>query len=321
MSDSDAQSWPDILMLGEPMIEFNQTDPHSSNYVQGFGGDVSNAAIAAARQGARAGIITAVGMDRFGDLLFELWLREGLDTRSVARHDSAPTGIYFVSHTAQGHEFSYLRAGSAASRLGPEQLPLQFIRHAKWLHVSGISQAISTSACDAVFAAIAAAKSAGVSVSYDSNLRLKLWPLERARLIIRATAAMSDVFLPSLEDITTLSGCTEPEAAMQWCLDAGARSVVLKLGGKGVLCCSDEGSFRMDAHHVNVLDATGAGDCFAGSFLARIAAGATFREAVAYANAAAALTTTGFGAVAPIPVRDRVEAFMNNTSKEAQHAH
>ena len=66
----------------------------------------------------------------------------------------------------------------------------------------------------------------------------------------------------------------------------------------------------LDAHQVNVLDATGAGDCFVGAFLARLTDGATLEAAVRYANAAAALTTTGFGAVAPIPVRDRVAQFM-----------
>jgi 2-dehydro-3-deoxygluconokinase len=159
-----------------------------------------------------------------------------------------------------------------------------------------------------------------VKFSYDSNLRLRLWPLERARIIIRATAAMADVFLPSPEDITTLSGESDPERAMQWCLDAGAKSVALKLGGMGVLCHSEEGSFRLDAHRVQVVDATGAGDCFAGSFLARLSAGASFRSAVEYANAAAAITTTRFGAVAPIPERAQVEAFLRAITKESQHA-
>ena len=305
-----AAAWPEIVALGEPMIEFNQTDPDSPNYVQGFGGDVSNMAIAAARQGARVGVITRVGVDPFGDLLMTLWQSEGVDTRAVARDSDAHTGIYFVSHTVQGHAFHYLRAGSAASRISPATLPREFIQHAVWLHVSAISQAISTSACEAVFAAIEIAKTAGVKVTYDANLRLKLWPIERARSIISATAALADIFLPSLEDIVALSGATNPQEAMQGCLDAGATTVVLKLGSAGVLCHSAAGQFMLDAHQVNVLDATGAGDCFVGAFLARLTDGATLEAAVRYANAAAALTTTGFGAVAPIPVRDRVAQFM-----------
>ena len=167
----------DIVALGEPLIEFNQTraaDPRA--YVQGFGGDTSNMAIAAARLGARSGYVTRLGGDSFGRLFRELWAEEGVDMRGVAIDADAATGIYFVTHGAQGHEFSYLRAGSAASRMRPETLPLDVVRSARLLHVSGISQAISASACDTVFAAIDEANAAGALVTYDPNLRLKLWP-------------------------------------------------------------------------------------------------------------------------------------------------
>ncbi len=311
MAASDpALVWPEIVTLGEPLIEFNQTNPAEPNYLQGFGGDTSNAAIAAARQGASVGVIARVGADAFGDLFIDLWRREGVDLRAVERDPAAHTGMYFVSHTAAGHAFSYLRAGSAASRITPQDLPLALIRQAKWLHVSGISQAISANACDAVFSAMAAAREAGVKVSYDSNLRLRLWPLERARAIIRATAAMADLFLPSLEDVTALSGLSDPDDALRWCLDTGAASVVLKLGGQGVVGQVDGQAFRLGAHSVDVVDATGAGDCFAGSLLASLCSGAGMPEAIRYANAAAALTTTGFGAVAPIPRREQVLQFL-----------
>ncbi len=321
MKATDSQYWSDIVALGEPLIEFNLVDPGSSAYVQGFGGDVSNAAIAAARQGARVAIVSRVGADRFGEQLFDLWTREGIDTRAVARDPQASTGIYFTSHTAQGEVLSYLRAGSAASRLSPDNLPLDVIRHTRWLHVSGIGQAISTSACDAVFTAIAAAREAGVKVSYDSTLRLKLWPLERARATIRATAAMADVFLPNFADIVTLGGVTDAEQAMQWCLDAGARNVVLKLGRDGVMVCERGELYYLPAYQVESVDASGAGDCFVGAFLAHIADGASFRAAAGYANAAACLVTTGFGAVAPIPTRAEVEAFVDTATTIRPHLH
>ncbi len=305
-----ASPWPEILTFGEPLIEFNQTDPQASNYLQGFGGDTSNTAIAAARQGARVGVIARVGTDVFGDQFIALWQREGVDIRAVERDPAAHTGMYFVSHTVQGHAFSYMRAGSAASRITPADLPLETIRHTRWLHVSGISQAISATACDAVFAAITAARAAGSKVSYDSNLRLKLWPLDRARAIIRATAAQADLFLPSLEDITALSGLTDPDAALQWCIDTGARDVVLKLGALGVIAQVGGQRLRIAAHPVTVVDATGAGDCFVGSLLARLCAGDAIDSAIRYANAAAALSTQGFGAVQPIPARAQVEQFL-----------
>jgi 2-dehydro-3-deoxygluconokinase len=117
-------------------------------------------------------------------------------TRHVSTHPSAPTGLYFVDHGPSGHVFSYLRAGSAASLYGPRDLPRDLIRSARIVQASGISQAISASACDAVFEAFATAREAGVLTAYDTNLRLKLWPLTRARAIIHAACAMADIVLP-----------------------------------------------------------------------------------------------------------------------------
>lgn len=291
----------DIVSLGEAMIEFNQVRPGEPEYRHGFGGDTSNAIIAAARQGARTAYVTRVGADAFGDQLLELWAGEGVDTSAVDRDPGAATGVYFVSHSAAGHAFSYLRAGSAASRMTPDVLPKDMLRSAKYLHVSGISQAISASACDTVFAAIEMARQGGAKVAYDSNLRLKLWPLARAQAIIRATIGMSDLFLPSLEDAQQFTGLQDADAILDWCFEAGAREVVLKLGPGGAIHATDSRRTRVAGRKVEAVDATGAGDTFAGALLARLAAGDGTDEAVLYANAAAALTTTGYGAVAPIP--------------------
>lgn len=291
----------DIVSLGEAMIEFNQVTPGEPTYRHGFGGDTSNAVIAAARQGARTAYLTRVGVDAFGDQLLDLWRSEGVSTAGVQRDAGAPTAVYFVTHGPSGHSFSYLRAGSAASRMTPDFLPRELIASAKYLHVSGISQAISATACDTVFAAIEAARQAGVRVAYDSNLRLKLWPLARARAIIRETISLSDLFLPSLEDAEQFSGQKDTEAILDWCFDAGAREVVLKLGAAGAIHAKPAQRRSVPGRQVQTVDATGAGDAFAGSLLARLVAGDTMEQALEYANAAAALTTTGYGAVAPIP--------------------
>jgi len=309
MAASDPVS-PDIVSLGEPMVEFNQIDPSAPSFLQGFGGDTSNAAIAAARQGARVGYVTRIGADTFGDLLLDLWARENVDTQGVARDPTAHTAVYFVTHGPNGHAFSYLRAGSAASRMTPQELPLNLIRQCKWLHVSGISQAISASACDSVFTAIRTAREAGARVSFDSNLRLRLWPLDRARAVIRETVGMSDLFLPSIDDARELSGLSDPDAILDWCFEADARAVVLKLGSEGAIHATPQTRERIAGNRVRAVDATGAGDCFAGALLARLVAGDPLAEAVRYANAAAALTTTGFGAVAPIPTAERVRSFL-----------
>jgi len=286
------------------MLEFNQARAEAPDaYLRGFGGDTSNMAIAASRLAGpgRAGYVTRIGNDAFGRMLLDLWRQEGVDTRGVATDAEAPTGVYFVTHGPQGHEFSYLRAGSAASRIGPDTLPLDTIRGARVLHVSGISQAISASACDAVFAAIEAAQAAGAAVSYDPNLRLKLWPPARARAIVMATIAHCDWFLPALDEGKTLSGQDDIEAIIDWCHALGAPVVALKCGSDGVVVSDGRRSERITPHAVPSVDATGAGDCFDGAFAVRVLAGDDPFAAARYANAAAALATTGYGAVAPLP--------------------
>ena len=302
----------DVVSLGEPLYEFSQIPGQERKYLQGFGGDTSNASIAAARQGARVAYVTRLGDDEFGKQFLELWRAEGLDTSGVGIDREAHTAVYFIRYGLKGHEFSYLRAGSAASRMRPAHLPLELLRGAKFFHTSAISQAISASACDTVFAAIDAAKSAGAKFAYDSNLRLRLWPVPRAKAVITATVALADYFLPSLDDVKAISGLEQPDAIVDWSHRLGASRVVLKLGADGALASDGVRRERISPHAVECVDATGAGDCFAGSLLARLALGDDFWRAVRYANAAAALTTTGYGAVAPLPRPEAVQRLLRS---------
>ena len=300
----------DVLAVGEPMVEFNQTKPGEPSYLQGFGGDSSNMIIAAARTGGRTAYVTRIGDDEFGRMFLALWKAEGVDARGVGIDPQAHTAVYFVTHGPQGHVFSYLRAGSAASRMRPEGLPMELVRGARFVHASGISMAISASACDTVLAAFEAARAAGAKISLDSNLRLKLWPLARARAMIGAAAAMADHFFPSIEEARALSGLEQPDAIVDWAHRLGARTVYLKLGAEGVIVSDGARRERIAGVKVKAVDATGAGDCFCGATLAQLAAGDSFFDAARYANAAAALATTGFGAVAPLPRPEAVRKLL-----------
>lgn len=299
----------DIAAIGEPLIEFNGTQGgESRSFRRGFGGDTSNFVVAAARQGARTAYVSAVGDDEHGRLLRELWRAEGVDASGVATDPSAPTGVYFVHHEGGRHRFSYLRAGSAASRIGPALIPLETFRAARVTHCSGISLAVSPSSCDACYAAIAAAKEAGRLVSFDTNLRLALWPKERARALVLDVLGLADIALPSLDDVAALTGIEEPDRLVDEALRRGARIVALKLGAEGALVADARERHRIPAFPGDFVDASGAGDTFGGAFVARLVAGDDLRAAGRYAAVAAGLKTRGFGAVEPIPRREAVEA-------------
>lgn len=306
----------DIISMGEPLMEFAEVEDAARGrvYLPGFGGDTSNFAVAAARQGARVAYLTHVGTDAFGDQFLKLWADEGIDTSLVVRNPNAHTGLYFITYTEAGHQFTYHRKGSAASRMRPDDVPVDAIAGARVLHVSGISQAISDTACDAVFRAIEVARESGVKVSYDPNLRLKLWPLARARSVIHATAVQADLFLPSLEDATQLTGFADPHAIADYYLELGVKLIALKMGKDGVLVATPAERHVVAGFAVDTVDTTGAGDTFDGAFVTQWLSGVDLVTAARYANAAAALSTTGHGAVVPIPRAEEVREFLASRS-------
>jgi 2-dehydro-3-deoxygluconokinase len=300
----------DLLAIGEPMMEFAEVTRGGERlYLPGHGGDTSNTIIAAARQGTACAYFTALGADAFGADFLRLWATESVDASRVITRADGSTGIYFITYGADGHQFSYWRKGSAASRMTPAEIPADLIAEARVLHVSGISQAISESCADAIFTAIAAARRAGTVVSYDTNLRLKLWPIERARAITHAAMAEADIALPGLDDAQTLTGLQTPDEICDFYLALGAKIVALTLGKNGTMVAIPASRALVPAYPVEAVDASGAGDTFDGAFLAEwLRTGDPF-TAASYANAAAALATLGHGAVAPMPKRAAVESF------------
>ncbi|MEQ8366532.1 MAG: sugar kinase [Roseicyclus sp.] len=299
----------DVLALGEPLAEF-VSQPTGEGamplYRQGFGGDTSNAMVAAARQGARVGYLSAVGNDPFGAGLRQLWTDEGIDHTHVKTHPDAPTGVYFVRPHASGREFWYARRGSAASLYGPEDLPEDVIASARILHVSALSQAISPSMRAAVTHAARIARAHDTLVSYDTNLRLNLWSLDEARAAIDAFLPLADIVMPSDDEAEMLTGLRDPEALIAAFRAHGAKTVILKRGARGAVLDQGDGPVVIAPGPSSPVDSTGAGDSFAGAFLAYLLE--TGRADIAARRAAlvAAGTVSGMGAIDPIPHRDAI---------------
>ena len=296
----------DILALGEALIEFNQRSAGADSYAMGYGGDTSNCVIAAARLGAKTAYMSRVGADVFGQRLMALWSDEGVLTDGVIVEEGADTGLYFVNHDASGHHFSYRRKNSAASHLVPADIREDLLERSRRLHFSGISQAISASAAEAVGRATELAKKHGTRISYDLNFRPGLWSVEAGRQAAARALAVCDVFFPSVDEVRMLTGLDSAPDIINWAHTGGAAVVALKLGADGCLVSSGGGPVHVPSVRVDCVDATGAGDCFAGAFLSRLCAGDEPAAAAAFANAAAALSTQGYGAVAPLPRKNDV---------------
>ncbi len=296
----------EILGLGEPLIEMVRLpDPIDGRpaYVQGFGGDTSTATIAAARQGARTGYISAVGDDMFGEALRALWTREGVDHTHVHTRTGDPTGVCFIDPDPAGRRFTYARRGSAASQLRPEDLDENAIASARVLHLSGITLAVSATMQEAALAAIGIAVAHGTQVSLDLNNRPALWDTEIAVEVLTTAAAQADIVFASDDEAKLLFGDDTPDAIADRFLGIGAQIVIAKQGAKGALLATSGTRTHIPPAPSNPVDSSGAGDAFAGSFLAWYLETGDSHLAATKAAEVAAATVSGLGAVEPIPRR------------------
>jgi len=292
----------DIVSLGEPMVEFNQTGQKQGRvFLQGFGGDTSNFSVSAARQGAKVSYLTALGEDPYGEMLKQMWRSDGIDIQGVLINPKAFTAIYFVTHNENGHQFDFFRKGSAASLMEPSPSWFNLIKQSKVFHYSGISIAISDIARQTCWSAVEFARDCGVKVTFDTNLRLKLWSVEKARTEIKKAISLCDLCLPSWDDIFAITGISDPNEMINYCHELGAPVVALKLGEKGALISDGKEVWKINPVRCKPIDATGAGDTFGGALVYRWCEGDCWGEAGKYAATAAALSTEGYGAVEPIP--------------------
>ena len=306
----------DLLGIGECMVEFHSAEPlgEASAMQRGYGGDVLNSLVALRRLGGQAGFITRVGDDPFGPGLLQAWRAEGIDT-SHALERPGDNGIYFIAVAADGErEFTYRRHATAASRIGPEDIDPAYLASSHWLLLSGITQALSASAREATLAAARIALAQGVRVAYDPNYRPRLWAaqggLAAARAAFEEIAPFAEWILPSHPADAVLLGELGEDSGQDESIDAGfavagrfaerARNVALKCGAGGcILAGAGPARHVPGAVAEKVIDTTGAGDCWNGSFLFYLQHGAAPVEAAAQANRLAAAKLAYRGAIAP----------------------
>ena len=284
------------LFADEPLAKARQ-------FYKAYGGDTLNLLVAAARLGSSVGYITRVGDDPFASYLLESWQAEGVDTSQV-KVVPGFSGLYFISLLAGGErEFTYYRQGSAASTLSLEDVSASYVGQAKVMHASGITQALSPTCRAAVLAAFKLAKEQGVAVSYDPNLRLRLWSLKEAQAAFEEVLPYLDVVLASApEETGALFGLEEPEAVVQYLFERGVRIAAVKAGARGCVV-GQEGQIQALAAIAprGVVDSTGAGDAFNGAFLHGLVRGLDVEAAARLGVVTSGLKLGGRGAIESLP--------------------
>ncbi|GAB6099549.1 sugar kinase [Halanaerocella petrolearia] len=305
----------DVVTLGETMVMMNPVETGNLKYIYDYkkklGGAESNFAIGLSRLGHQVGWFSKLGEDPHGKYVKSFIRGEGVDTSQVKFTSEAPTGLMFKDRRELGESnVYYYRHGSAASKMKPEDLSEDYIAQAKYLHLTGITPALSDSCYKTILKAIEIASKNNVKVSLDPNLRLKLWDKEKMREVILDLFKKSDIILPGLEEGEILFGTDDPIEIAHQILDLGAETVVVKLGADGALVANKENKEKVAGYQVErVVDPIGAGDGFAAGFISGQLRGKGLVGSTKIANAVGAFATTVTGDVEGLPTREEIKVF------------
>jgi 2-dehydro-3-deoxygluconokinase len=300
-----------LVTLGETMGLVVQEQPGSLRNGEamafGMGGSESNVAIGVRRLGLPATWIGRVGDDPPGHLILRELRAERVHAITVT--DPAPTGLMMRWRPSGQHaRVTYYRRESAGAHLRAADIPEDVIREAAVLHVTGITLALGPEPAEAVAHAVAVARAAGVTVTFDLNYRLALWSEEEAEPALAEAVRQADVVFAGETEAEIVTHTADPLRAACALEAIGPRQVLIKRGAHGCLARIDGATLEQAAPAVAVMDTVGAGDAFVAGYLAELMNGADPRERLRTATAAGAFAVTVSGDWEGMPDRGALAA-------------
>ena len=318
MADMEARRAPEVVTLGECLASFVASDAgplaEARTYTRHIAGAEANVAVGLARLGHDVTYIGRAGSDGFGTAIVRALRGEGVDVRHLTI-DSARTGVMFRERRVLGAlDVVYHRAGSAGSRLTPQDVDRAVdagvFDGVRWLHLTGITPALSDSARAATMRALQAGREAGATVSFDVNLRRRLWSDAEAAPVVRELASRVDVVLGSTDELALVADIdpdADPEVLVAAVAANGPGTVVAKLGRDGALGREGEACVAEPGIAVaHVVDPVGAGDAFCAGFIAGRVDGVDLATALRMGNACGALAVAASGDQSGLPDRDEL---------------
>ena len=263
----------DVVTIGESMVLFQPMYDGPLPYASFFGhtvaGAESNVGIGLRRLGKSVRWISRLGRDPFGDMVYKTLSGEGLELSQVIWDEHSPTGVFFKEFKGYGDpSVYYYRRQSAASRLSVQDVKEDWFQGAKHLHVTGITPALGENTAEAIAYAMSQAKECGLTVSFDPNLRRKLWDEENARNTLLSLIPLCDLFLPGIEEAEFLLGEMDYEGYGNAFLQMGPLAVAIKLGEEGSIGFANGLRIPADGYKIErTVDTVGAGDAYAAGLL------------------------------------------------------
>ncbi|MEQ8676443.1 MAG: sugar kinase [Aggregatilineales bacterium] len=309
----------DLITFGETMLRLSPPSPlrlgQSSTLDMNFGGAESNVASNLARLGRRVSWWSRLPENPVGHQLAETLRGHAVKVDDVTFSQNERLGTYYVEFGTppRGIRVWYDRANSAASHIQPADLPAGWISSGKWLHLTGITPALSDSCHQTVAFAIKTAQDSGVKVSFDVNYRALLWTPEEAARQITGFCQRADVVFVAKRDAASLFGVDgEIESVVTTLQSQWGGTVIVTSGESGAVASDGNTVHSASAIPVQILDRLGAGDAFASGVLDRLIDDAPLDEALRFGTALAAVKLTIAGDIAHTS-RAEVEQLLNNS--------
>jgi len=306
----------DVITIGDGMITFNPvtTGPMRfvEKYIKKLGGAELNFAIGCARLGIKTGWISRLGNDEFGRYIYNYVRGEGIDVSQVKLVDGYPTSLNFkeIMEDGSGRTF-YYRKDSPTFTLTPEQLDENYFKQAKLLHVTGVFPAIGGKNFQVAMKAINLAKENGLLISFDPNIRLKLWSKEKAKESLLQFLPYVDIVLTGEDEAEILLGVTEHKKVIEKFKSFGVKYVVIKRGENGSIGFSPDEYIEAEAIKPRkIVDTVGAGDGFDAGFIYGILNGWDLNRSLRFANAIGSMVVSVSGDNEGLPYYDDVLAFL-----------
>jgi 2-dehydro-3-deoxygluconokinase len=309
---------PEVIAVGEPLIALLAVGPAPLADVEAFSrhvaGAEANTAVGLARLGHTALYVGRVGDDGFGRTIVRRLRGEGVDVSGIVVDAERRTGLMVRERRALGpSEVLYYRAGSAGSALGRadiDALSAAFVG-ARWLHITGITPALSDSAHEAVLRAVDLARASDVRVSFDINLRRRLWSDEAAAARLHPIAVGADLVFGDADELAVVAGVApSPDGldAARALRAGGSGSVIIKRGAAGATLVGEGKPVNAPAVPVaRVVDTVGAGDAFCAGYLAALLHGLDAAAALRWGNGCAAAALSVEGDLIGLPNRVELE--------------
>ena len=311
---------PECITLGETMVAMacRTEEPleYGGELRMRIAGAESNTATGLQRLGHPSMFVSRVGDDPFGRFILRSIRAEGVDVSRVALDPDSPTGIMFKDWLPGGETaVHYYRAGSAASHMTPEDVPEDAIRQARLLHLSGITPVLSDSCRETVLAALETAQAAKCPVSFDPNIRRRLWKNTDYSPLMRTIAAGSDYLLTGLDEARVLY-CSDDISEICKKALAGSRlqRIAVKDGSRGAWVCSRDEIIHIPPFPCRCIDPVGAGDAFNAGFLAGILENKPLETCGRMGGAAGARATETRGDIEGLVDARRLSDLLNHVS-------